>query len=238
MNALTELGIGIRREASADALIGRLERIATILAQIVATRRDADVNAIPVANDRVHAEPAVARLPLARVFVIADAGHQVPRIATVMAPEQRRRLHATAEVLPAAAGLKSPDVGERAPVLLGERRRRFRLLEALPHIRRTQHFHAEERIGAGTVTAKGTQALAAKYKGFQAGDSRSANRSNSAGDEIFVRKGVSIMPFFRKTEAREAELADLAAYLTRNAENPIQQSRVFLTMLRIVPILA
>jgi len=46
------------------------------------------------------------------------------------------------------------------------------------------------------------------------------------------------MPFFRKTEAREAELADLAAYLTRNAENPIQQSRVFLTMLRIVPILA
>jgi hypothetical protein len=33
-------------------------------------------------------------LPLARVIVVADAGHQVPRIATVVAPEQRCRLYA------------------------------------------------------------------------------------------------------------------------------------------------
>jgi hypothetical protein len=60
VHALTELGIGIGREAGADALIGRPECFATVLAQIVAAGRDAEVHAIPVANDRVHAETPVA----------------------------------------------------------------------------------------------------------------------------------------------------------------------------------
>ena len=38
MNALAELGIGVGREAGADALIGRPECFATVLAQIVAAR--------------------------------------------------------------------------------------------------------------------------------------------------------------------------------------------------------
>src|SRR5688500_14581371 len=70
----------------------------------MAARRDAEMHAIPVANDRVHAEPAVAGLPLARVLVVADAGHQVPRIAAVMAPEQGRRLDTAPQVLLAAPG--------------------------------------------------------------------------------------------------------------------------------------
>jgi mono/diheme cytochrome c family protein len=33
----------------------------------------------------------------------------------------------------------------------------------------------------------------------------------------FVRNGVSVMPFFRKTEISDAELEALAAYLARGA---------------------
>src|SRR4029077_3183730 len=51
-------------------------------------------------------------------------------------------------LLPPASSLQ---IGERASVLLGERRSRLRLLEALPHVRRTQHFHAEERIAARRI---------------------------------------------------------------------------------------
>src|ERR1044072_152031 len=87
VHALTELGIGIGSEAGADALIGRLERLAAILAQIMAAGRDAEVHAIPVANNRMHAHAAGARLPFARVLVIADARHHLPGIAAVMAPE-------------------------------------------------------------------------------------------------------------------------------------------------------
>ena len=43
-------------------------------------------------------------------------------------------------------------------------------------------------------------------------------RTNLTSDfvKVFVRNGVSIMPFFRKTEINDAELADLGAYLARN----------------------
>jgi mono/diheme cytochrome c family protein len=34
--------------------------------------------------------------------------------------------------------------------------------------------------------------------------------------KTFVRNGVSIMPFFRKTEISDADLDAIAAYLTRN----------------------
>jgi (+)-pinoresinol hydroxylase len=41
--------------------------------------------------------------------------------------------------------------------------------------------------------------------------------------EVIVRQGVSFMPQFRKTEISDADLAALAAYLTRN--NPIYGTR-------------
>ena len=91
VHALAKLGVRIGREPSAHALIGSLERVAAVFAEIVATGRDAEVHAVPITNDRVHAEAAVAGLPLACVLVVADAGHQLPRIAAVSAPEQRRR---------------------------------------------------------------------------------------------------------------------------------------------------
>lgn len=62
----------------------------------------------------------------------------------------------------------------------------------------------------------GTMALAAKYKGSL--PAPLADRTDMTPEFVhqFVRKGVSIMPFFRKTEISDRELEDLAAYLTRN----------------------
>ena len=61
----------------------------------------------------------------------------------------------------------------------------------------------------------GSDALAAKYKG-----SKSAlleERRDLTPDQVhfFVRHGVSIMPFFRKTEITDADLDALGAYLAR-----------------------
>src|SRR4029077_14765081 len=115
---------------------------------------DREVHAIAVADDRVQAKAAGARRPLARVLVIADARYHLPRIAAVAAPEQRRRLDAAPELVLAGAWLERPDVRERAPIVFRERRRRLRLLEALSHVARTQHLHAEERIAARGVHAR------------------------------------------------------------------------------------
>src|SRR5258707_6234184 len=53
--------------------------------------RDAEVHAVPVAQDRVHAEPAVAGLPFAGVFVVADDRNHLPGIDAVAAAEERGR---------------------------------------------------------------------------------------------------------------------------------------------------
>ena len=98
--------------------------------------------------------PPLPGCPLARVLVVADAGHHLPRIAAVAAPEQRRRLDAAQELLLALARLDRPDVDERAAVVLGKCRRRLRLLEALPHVGRAQHLHPEERIAARGVQTR------------------------------------------------------------------------------------
>ncbi len=65
------------------------------------------------------------------------------------------------------------------------------------------------------VGKPGTQALAAKYKGSKPAilDQRTDLTPNVT--KIFVRRGVSIMPFFRKTEISDAQLDALAAYLAR-----------------------
>jgi len=62
----------------------------------------------------------------------------------------------------------------------------------------------------------GTIALQAKYKGAK--PALLSERTDLAPPvtKTFVRKGVSIMPFFRKTEVSDADLDALAAYLARN----------------------
>jgi (+)-pinoresinol hydroxylase len=67
------------------------------------------------------------------------------------------------------------------------------------------------------VGKPGTQALAAKYKSSKPAILDQRTDLTPALTKLFVRKGVSIMPFFRKTEITDAQLDSLAAYLARNA---------------------
>jgi mono/diheme cytochrome c family protein len=59
----------------------------------------------------------------------------------------------------------------------------------------------------------GTQALDALYKGTKPGALEERTDLVPKLTETFVRKGVSVMPPFRKTEISDADLAALAAYL-------------------------
>jgi mono/diheme cytochrome c family protein len=62
----------------------------------------------------------------------------------------------------------------------------------------------------------GTLALAAKYKGDP--PARLDQRRDLTAEFVIaiVRHGISVMPAARKTEIGDAELAAIAAYLTRN----------------------
>jgi mono/diheme cytochrome c family protein len=66
----------------------------------------------------------------------------------------------------------------------------------------------------------GTVALETKYKGAKPALLADRTDLNPPVTKTFVRKGVSVMPFFRKTEISDAELDALAAYLARNNKVP------------------
>jgi mono/diheme cytochrome c family protein len=72
-------------------------------------------------------------------------------------------------------------------------------------------------IGA---TMPGTDALAAKYKGAKPAPLEERTDLTPEFIKTFVRNGVSVMPFFRKTELSDADLEALSAYLTRNNKSP------------------
>jgi hypothetical protein len=154
VDALTEFRIGIGREPGADALVCRREGLAAILAQIVAARGDAEVEAIPVAQDGVHAEPSVPRLPLSSVLMVTDARNHLPGISAVTRTEERCRLHAAEQVFLVIPRFERPDISKRASVILREGGRRLRFLELLAQVGRTQDLHAEERITARGVEAR------------------------------------------------------------------------------------
>src|SRR5262249_29500359 len=99
MHALAKLRERIGHKAGADASIRSHERLAAVFAQIMAPGRNAEVYALAVAVDRVHAESAVAGTPFASMLVIADAPNHLPGIAAVAAAEERCRLDAAPEIL-------------------------------------------------------------------------------------------------------------------------------------------
>jgi mono/diheme cytochrome c family protein len=68
--------------------------------------------------------------------------------------------------------------------------------------------------GRGTGVP-GTVALQAKYGGKVPAPLEDRTDLTAATVRFFVRRGVSIMPFFRKTEVSNADLDAIAAYLTR-----------------------
>ncbi len=76
--------------------------------------------------------------------------------------------------------------------------------------------HGDEIGARGAKQLPGTAALAVKYKGTE--PALLEQRTDLSADTVkfFVRHGVSVMPFFRKTMVTDAELDAIAAYLSRN----------------------
>jgi (+)-pinoresinol hydroxylase len=66
----------------------------------------------------------------------------------------------------------------------------------------------------------GTIALQAKYSGKVPAPLEDRTDLTAASVRFFVRRGTSIMPFFRKTEVSDADLDAIAAYLTRPRAGP------------------
>ena len=66
------------------------------------------------------------------------------------------------------------------------------------------------------VGKPGTLALADKYKGKKPALLEARTDLTPVIVKLFVRNGVSVMPFFRKTEISDADLDAIAAYLSRN----------------------
>jgi mono/diheme cytochrome c family protein len=62
----------------------------------------------------------------------------------------------------------------------------------------------------------GTTALEALYQGTKPAALEDRTDLTPETVKHFVRNGVSVMPFFRKTEISDAELEALAAYFGRN----------------------
>ncbi len=72
----------------------------------------------------------------------------------------------------------------------------------------------------GPGNLPGTVALQAKYSGAKPALLSERTDLIPAVTKTFVRHGVSIMPFFRKTEVSDADLDALAAYIARNNKAP------------------
>ena len=70
--------------------------------------------------------------------------------------------------------------------------------------------------GGGEKYLPGETALRAKYKGAVSGLLHERTDMTPEFVKLFVRQGITIMPFFRKTEINDADLDAIAAYLTRN----------------------
>ena len=61
----------------------------------------------------------------------------------------------------------------------------------------------------------GTQALEHRYKGASPGALEQRTDLSPEIVKAFVRNGISVMPFFRKTEISDTELEALGTYLSR-----------------------
>lgn len=66
-----------------------------------------------------------------------------------------------------------------------------------------------------TRNAPGTTSLQHKYQGSVPAALEDRTDLTPEVIELFVRNGVATMPFYRKTEIADTELAALAAYLTK-----------------------
>jgi mono/diheme cytochrome c family protein len=63
----------------------------------------------------------------------------------------------------------------------------------------------------------GTSALEDKYKGAKPAELEQRTDLTPAAVSYFVRNGVNFMPWFRKIEVDDDDLAAVGAYLSRNS---------------------
>jgi mono/diheme cytochrome c family protein len=75
-------------------------------------------------------------------------------------------------------------------------------------------------IVSGNRHLPGTEALTVKYKGKEPGALEQRTDLPAETVKYFVRHGISVMPFFRKTMVSDADLNAIAAYLSRNYHAP------------------
>ncbi len=68
------------------------------------------------------------------------------------------------------------------------------------------------------IDRSGTISLGFKYKGDKPALLQERRDLTPEVVRFYVRNGVAMMPFFRKTEVSDAELDDLAAYLSRKRD--------------------
>jgi (+)-pinoresinol hydroxylase len=71
-------------------------------------------------------------------------------------------------------------------------------------------------VPAPLRSALGTQKLRLKYGEQEPAALEMRTDLSAALIRVYVRRGVALMPAFRKTELNDAELSDLVAYLNRN----------------------
>src|SRR5262249_47874725 len=180
VDALAELGKRVGREAGADAVVGRLERLAAIFAEVVAAGRDAEMDAVAVAQDGVHAQAAVAGVPFARVLVVADAADHFPAIPAVGGAEERGRLDAGPEFLLGIPRFQGPDVGDRSAVFLGKGGGGFGLLELIAEVVRDEDLHAEESVAVGSIDTRGAARIDEGGIDRDAGAERSSQTETAA----------------------------------------------------------
>jgi mono/diheme cytochrome c family protein len=68
----------------------------------------------------------------------------------------------------------------------------------------------------GPLNAPGTTSLQNKYQGTLPAALEDRTDLTAQLIELYVRNGIATMPFYRKTEISDADLAALAAYLVEN----------------------
>lgn len=98
--------------------------------------------------------------------------------------------------------------------------------ESVPEAAVPEHLREGQQLYAHWCAAchapgpghPGTQALEARYGGALPGALEDRSNLTPEFVEVFVRNGISIMPFFRKTEIDDQQLDAIAAYLTRNSK--------------------
>ena len=82
-------------------------------------------------------------------------------------------------------------------------------------------FRARCAICHGTEPdAAGTNSLAVKYAGSKPAPLEQRTDLTPEVVRFYARHGSGMMPFFRKTELSDAQLDEVAAYLTRNTRKP------------------